>query len=219
MDKILDILNGWLTTAVSSGTLDVKQVLLFIFVAGPLVLIAWKIRGIISFVNEIKNSRINELQRLLDSHDLPNEISTCINDEIKRIIGYRISGISDIARQEILWRVFAENRNLIPVDFFKKFRTFLVIEGNILHFNKGLFYWIENGIYGLFSFQFLFLAILFIMLSIYRSEFIPYWGHLMLYFVALIMLLFFIIFVQMIPRKKECKLLNEILLTQHRAGP
>lgn len=31
MDKILDIVNGWLTSAVSSGALQIKQILLFIF--------------------------------------------------------------------------------------------------------------------------------------------------------------------------------------------
>jgi len=61
MDKILDIVNGWIATAVSSGALEIKQVLIFIFIAGPLALVIWKIRGIIAFVNEVRNSKLNEL--------------------------------------------------------------------------------------------------------------------------------------------------------------
>lgn len=78
MDKILDIVNGWLTAAVSSGALQVKQILLFIFIAGPLALVIWKIRGIIGLVNEVRNSKLNELQRLLDNHELPDEVHVCI---------------------------------------------------------------------------------------------------------------------------------------------
>ena len=70
MDKILDIVNGWIAAAVSSGALQTEQVLLFIFIAGPLALIIWKIRGIIEFFNEVRNSKLNELQHLLDSHKL-----------------------------------------------------------------------------------------------------------------------------------------------------
>lgn len=47
MDKILDIVNGWLTAAVSGGALQINQILLFIFIAGSLALVIWKIREII----------------------------------------------------------------------------------------------------------------------------------------------------------------------------
>ncbi|EHX2915782.1 hypothetical protein K3U48_003953, partial [Escherichia coli] len=53
MDKILDIVNGWITAAVASEVLQIKQILLFIFIAGPLALVIWKIREIINFVNEV----------------------------------------------------------------------------------------------------------------------------------------------------------------------
>lgn len=101
MGKILDIVNGWITAAVSSGALQMKQVLLFIFIAGPMALVIWKIRGIIAFVNEVRNSKLNELQRLLDSHELSDEVSICIKEDIKRITSYRMTGISDVASQKL----------------------------------------------------------------------------------------------------------------------
>ncbi|HAF7509389.1 TPA: hypothetical protein GNA48_000038 [Salmonella enterica subsp. houtenae serovar 21:z4,z23:-] len=214
MDKILDIVNGWITAAVSSGALQIQQVLLFIFIAGPLALIIWKIRGIIAFVNEVRNSKLNELQRLLDSHELSDELNICIKDDIERITCYRMTGISDVARQKKFLRLLVENRDLIPVSFFKKFRTFLLIKEGALVFKKGFSFWFENGIYILFSLQFLVLAILSLILSTYRHEQIPVWGHLILYSVAVVMFLFFIAFGRMVPRPKECKLLNKILRAQ-----
>ncbi|HCR9735337.1 TPA: hypothetical protein OPR14_000749 [Citrobacter koseri] len=215
MDKILDIVNGWLTAAVSSGALQIKQVLLFILIAGPLAIIIWRIRGIIAFVNEVRNSKLNELQRLLDSHELSDEVSICIKEEIKRITSYRMTGIADVARQKIVLRLLVENRDLIPAGFFKKFRTFLLIKDGTLVFKKGFSFWFENGMYGLFSLQFLLLAILSLILSTYRYEQIPVWGHFILYSVAVVMFLFFIAFGRMIPRPEECKLLSRILRIQY----
>lgn len=215
MDKILDIVNGWLTSAVSSGALQIKQVLIFIFIAGPLALVIWKIRGVVEFFNEVRNSKLNELQRLLDSHELSDEVSTCIKEDIKRITSYRMTGISDVASQKIILRLFVEHRNLISVDFFKKFRTFLLIEYGALVFKKGFSFWFENGIYALFSLQFLSLAVLSLTLSIYRHEYIPVWGYLILYTIAVITFLFSIAFGRMIPRPEECKLLNKILQAQY----
>ncbi|ECC1695040.1 hypothetical protein QF91_003628 [Salmonella enterica subsp. salamae] len=192
-----------------------KQVLLFILIAGPLALIIWKIRGIVAFVNEVRNSKLNELQRLLDSHELSDEVSICIKDDIERITSYRMTGIFDVARQKIILRLLVENRSLISVGFFKKFRTFLLIEDGSLIFKKGFSFWFENGMYVLFSLHFLLIAGLSLILSIYRHEQIPVWGHLILYSVAIVMFLFFIAFGRMIPRPEECKLLNKILQTQH----
>ncbi|EHJ7498772.1 hypothetical protein KBV55_003889, partial [Salmonella enterica] len=160
MDKILDIVNGWITAAVSSGTLQIKQILLFIFIAGPLALVIWKIRGIIAFLNDVRNSKLNELQRILDSYELSDELSICIKDDIERITCYRRTGIFDVARQKIILHLLVENRDLISVGFFKKFRTFLLIKDGTLVFKKGFSFWFENGIYALFSLQFLSLAIL-----------------------------------------------------------
>lgn len=214
MDKIVDIVNGWITAAVSSGALQLNQVLLFIFIAGPLALISWKIRGIIEFINEVKNSKLNELQRLLDNHELSNEVSSCIKKDIERIASYRMTGISDVASQKIILRLLAENKDLISAGFFKKFRSFLLVKDEVLIFNKGLSFWLENIIYALFSFQFLLFAIISLILSIYRHDQITVWGHLILYSVAVVMFLLFINFGRMIPRPEECKLLNKILQSQ-----
>ncbi|WP_373240601.1 hypothetical protein [Kluyvera ascorbata] len=215
MDKILDIVNGWITAAVSSGALQMKQVLLFIFIAGPMALVIWKIRGIIAFVNEVRNSKLNELQRLLDSHELSDEVRICIKEDIKRITSYRMTGISDVASQKNILRLFVENRDSISVGFFKKFRTFLLTKDGVLVFKKGFSFWFENGMYAFFSLHFLLIAALSLILSIYRHEQIPVWGHLILYSVAIIMFLFFIAFGKMIPRPEECDLLNKILQTQY----
>ncbi|MEB7537995.1 hypothetical protein NGC37_06660 [Pantoea anthophila] len=219
MDKILDILNGWLAAAVSNGALEIRQVLIFIFIAGPLAVIIWKIRGIIEFFNEVRNSKLNELQRLLDSHELSKEVKTCIKEEIQRITSYRMTGIFDVASQKIILQLFVKNRNIIPIGFFKKFRTFLLIKDGTLIFNKGCSFWFENGIYALFSLQFLSLAVLSLTLSIYRHENIPFWGHFILYAAAVIMFIFFIYFWRMIPQPGECKLLVKILQTQHDNRP
>ncbi|EBC6121607.1 hypothetical protein C5D91_01235 [Salmonella enterica] len=192
-----------------------KQVLLFILIAGPLAIIIWRIRGIIAFVNEVRNSKLNELQRLLDSHELSDEVSICIKEDIKRITSYRMTGIADVARQKIVLRLLVENRDLILAGFFKKFRTFLLIKDGTLVFKKGFSFWFENGMYGLFSLQFLLLAILSLILSTYRYEQIPVWGHFILYSVAVVIFLFFIAFGRMIPRPEECKLLSRILRIQY----
>lgn len=215
MDKIFDILNGWLVTAVSSGVIQVTQVLLFIAIISILALLFWKIRSITALFNTVRNSKINEYQRLLNEYELHEKDRECLNNEIKRIIRYRTSGISDVARQKIIWMLLDKNKDIIPINFFKKFRSFLEIENNLLVFKKGVLYWIEIGIYFFYSLQFLFLSILCIVLAVYRSEQIPVWGQLILYSGAGVTITFFIAYAKMIPRAKECTLLNEILNTQH----
>ena len=214
MDKIFDIVNGLLIAAVSSGKLQETQILLFILIVAPLALVVWKIRGVVTFINEVRNSKLNELQHLLDGHELPDEVNACIKNEIKRIIGYRMTGIADVAKQQIIWQLLERNSHLVSADFFKKFRSFLLIKDKVLVFKKGGSYWFENGMYGWLSCQFLLSAVLFMALSIYRYEQIPAWGHLVLYSVSIIMFLLFIAFANLIPRSKECSLLNEILQTQ-----
>ncbi|HBR7927446.1 TPA: hypothetical protein QH793_004628 [Klebsiella pneumoniae subsp. pneumoniae] len=215
MDKILDIVNGWIAAAVSSGALSITQVILFLFIAGPFALIIWRIRGVIEFVNEVRNSKLNELQRLLDSHDLSDEITICLKEDIERISCYRLTGIADVPSQKIILRLLVKNKGLIAAGFFKKFNAFLSVKDGVLMFNKGFSFWFFNVVHVLFSLQFISLSILSLILSIYRHEQIPVWGHLILYFVAVIMFLFFIAFTAMIPRPGECKLLNKILQMQH----
>lgn len=215
MDKIFDILNGWLVTAVSSGVIQVTQVLLFIAIISILALLFWKIRSITALFNAVRNSKINEYQRLLNEYELHEKDREFFNNEIKRIIRYRTSGISDVAKQKIVWILLDKNKDIISINFFKKFRSFLEIENNVLVFKKGFSYWIEIGIYSFYSLQFLFLSILCIVLAVYRSEQIPVWGQLILYSGAGVTITFFIAYAKLIPRAKECTLLNEILNTQH----
>lgn len=133
---ILEIVNGWFQEAVSKGSVEFIHVIIFIIIAGPLALLGWKIREIISFFQDVKNSKLNELQRVLGEHYLSKEIRTGVNNEIKRIITYRLTGISDLARQEIIWKLLMQNQKNIQLDFFKKFRSFLVIEEQRLVFKK-----------------------------------------------------------------------------------
>lgn len=170
---------------------------------------------VIEFVNEVRNSKLNELQRLLDSHDLSDEITICLKEDIERISCYRLTGIADVPSQKIILRLLVKNKGLIAAGFFKKFNAFLSVKDGVLMFNKGFSFWFFNVVHVLFSLQFISLSILSLILSIYRHEQIPVWGHLILYFVAVIMFLFFIAFTAMIPRPGECKLLNKILQMQH----
>lgn len=213
-NKILDIANGWINAAVSSGYIQIEQVIIFFLIAGPLALIIWKIREIIEFINEVKNSKLNELQHLLDSHEFPVEISTCIKEDFYRLVSYRLTGISDVACQKIILRLLITNRELIPVRFFKKFRTFLLVKDGTLIFKKGFSFWFEIMMYILFSIQFLSASILSLALSTYRYDQLSIWEHLICYSVAIIMFLFFISFARMIPLYGECKLLDKILLSQ-----
>ncbi|WP_041692133.1 hypothetical protein [Erwinia billingiae] len=206
-----DVINNLITFGLSSGKLDFTQVIIFIFIAGPLALVIWKIKGIFSFINDVRNSRINELQRILDSHKLPKEVRTGLNDEIERSVGYRITGISDVAKQKAIWQLYMQNRKLIKVVFFKKFRNFIFLENDHIIFKKGAFFWLENVLYGLFSLQFLVLSACSVFISLYRGEQYPIWGHALLYFAAVVFFLFFISFANIIPRPKECQLLEEIL--------
>ncbi|MFZ3620437.1 hypothetical protein ACOYA6_14435 [Leclercia barmai] len=215
MDKIFDILNGWLETAVSDGVIQVTQVLIFFPIISVLYLLIWRLHSIAALFKAVRNSRINEYQRLLNKYELNDKDRDCLNNEIKRIIRYRTSGISDVARQKIVWSLLHKNKDIIPINFFKKFRSFLHLENNVLVFKKGVPYWIENGIYLFYSLQFLFLSIICLVLAVYRSDQIPVWGQLILYLGAGVTVTFFIAYAKMIPRAKECTLLNEILNTQH----
>lgn len=209
--EVCDVINSLLTYVLSSGKLNSTQVIIFIFIAGPLALVIWKIKGIFSFINDVRNSRINELQRILDSHKLPEEVRTGLNDEIKRSVGYRITGISDVAKQKAIWQLYMQNRELIKVVFFKKFRNFIFLENDNIIFKKRTSFWLENMLYGLFSLQFLVLSACSVFISLYRGQQYPIWGHSLLYFAAVVLFLFFISFANIIPRPKECQLLEKIL--------
>lgn len=199
----------------SSGIIEIRQVFLFIFIVGPLALVVWKISAIIAFINHVRNSRTNELKRILESHDLSDEVRHGLKDEIERIVGYRITGISDVAIQKAIMQLYMLNRQSIQVGFFKKFRAFLVMENNELVFRTGRKFWIDNAILGLFSFQFLFISFSLLFLSLYKGQLIPLWVHFFLYLSAILLFLLFISFLQMIPRPKEYKLLKGMLQPQN----
>lgn len=215
---MMELVNEWFKEAVSKGSLELIHVIIFIIIAGPLALLVWKLKEIISFFQDVKNSKLNELQRILVDNNLPKEIRTGVKNEIKRIITFRLTGISDVARQGIIWKLLMQDQKNIQLDFFKKFRSFLVIEEQQLVFKKGVSYIIENLLYGFFSLQFLFLASMSVFLSIYRKNQIPIWGHCSLYFCAIFMFLFCIYFAKMIPLPKECGKLEEILQRQKKNG-
>lgn len=200
-----------LTLGISSGELNFTQVIIFLSIACPLALVIWKVKGIFTFFNDVRNSRVNELQRILNSHSLAEEVRTGLKEEIERSVGYRITGISDVAKQKAKWQLYMQNRVLIKVGFFKKFRNFLFLENDNLVFKKGTSFWLENVLYGLFSLQFLVLSACSVFISLYRGQQYPIWGHSLLYFAAVVLFLFFISFANIIPRPKECQLLEEIL--------
>ncbi|MBQ0266539.1 hypothetical protein MCL92_20795 [Providencia rettgeri] len=82
-------------------------------------------------------------------------------------------------------------------------------------FNKGLGFWFECFIYGLFSIQYLVLSFLFMALSIYKGESIEQSQHFILYAMSSLLLILFVNFFKMIPMPKECRLLSHILDTQN----
>ena len=214
MEKIIDMLNGLLTIAISSGMLSIKQGFFVVFAVGAIGISIWKIRNIISFFNDVRNSKINEYRRFLSDYNISRKDKDCINNEIIRIVRYRVSGISDIPRQKIVWSLLFENKEKISLSFFKKFRTHLEIKNNVLIFKKGKSFWIENAIYGFYSIQFLILSILSVAFSIYSGAKTPMLGHVSLHLGAVIMFVFFIAFANLITRPRECQLLSE-MLTSH----
>ncbi|STC83925.1 Uncharacterised protein [Edwardsiella hoshinae] len=48
-----------------------------------------------------------------------------------------MTGIADVAKQQIIWQLLERNSHLVSADFFKKFRSFLLIKDKVLVFKKG----------------------------------------------------------------------------------
>ncbi|MCU6277774.1 hypothetical protein [Enterobacter quasiroggenkampii] len=115
---MMELVNEWFKEAVSKGSLELIHVIIFIIIAGPLALLVWKLKEIISFFQDVKNSKLNELQRILVDNNLPKEIRTGVNNEIKRIITFRLTGISDVARQGIIWKLLMQNQKKHSIGFF-----------------------------------------------------------------------------------------------------
>lgn len=46
---MMELVNEWFKEAVSKGSLELIHVIIFIIIAGPLALLVWKLKEIISF--------------------------------------------------------------------------------------------------------------------------------------------------------------------------
>jgi len=212
--ELINILNKWLSISVDKGIFQIKQVVIIVFLAVPLGVVIWKIRGVINFFNEVKNSRLNELQRILNSYKLSSEMIFLIEEDIMRIINYRVTGISNVFIQKKILQLFGKNKNLISADFFKKFRPFLQIENDVVVFKKGIYFWFDNSMYILFALQLFLTAIFILSIPIYKSTDISDWESLVLCLMSIVMFLFSIGFWRMITKPAECKLLEKILQSQ-----
>ena len=77
---MMELVNEWFKEAVSKGSLELIHVIIFIIIAGPLALLVWKLKEIISFFQDVKNSKLNELQRILVDNNLPKELITRLKE-------------------------------------------------------------------------------------------------------------------------------------------
>lgn len=198
-----------------NSELSSLQAIIIVLFAVSIICLLYKIKEIIAFSNEIKNKKLNYYHWLLENYKLVNIDKKIIQTEISRIIRYRMSGIKDVARQSVIFRLIYQNQELISPGFFKKFRTFLVMKDGVIIFNKGLGFIFECFMYGLFSVQYLLVAFSFIALSIYKGDALSLWRHLTLYTMIAILFIMFIYFVRLIPSPKECRLLSEVLRKQN----
>ncbi|WP_431222123.1 hypothetical protein ACQ86O_17280 [Serratia sp. L9] len=200
---------------IDNGDLSSLQAVFIVFLAASLIFLLYKIKEVISFFNEIRNKNLNYYHWMLENYRLIKIDKKIIKTEMSRIIRYRMSGIQDVARQSIIFRLIYKNKELISPDFFKKFRNFLVMKDGVIIFNKGLGFRLECFMYGLFSVQYLLVAFSFMALSIYKGDSLSLWKHLILYSMSIILFMFFVAFWKMIPSPKECRLLSEILQKQN----
>lgn len=210
-----DIFNYLFQSVLSSGLLTLRQLIIIMCFFIPVGAVVWKIRNILSFFNEVRNSKLKELKYLKDEYDLSDEIKSCIKEDIERLVTYRLTGIHDIPRQKIILRLLLVNKNKIPIDFFNKFKSYLVVKDGVLYFNKGLSFYIERIMYSLFSLQSLFISIF----SVYSLE--VHWHDpnflckkTLLSIIAIAMFVSFIIFTRVIVGMFKIKLLGDILKSQ-----
>lgn len=209
-----DLFNYLFQFVLSSGLLTLKQFIIICFFI-PIVAVVWKIRSILCFFNEVRNSKLKELKYLKDEYDLSGEIKSCIKEEIERLVTYRLTGIHDIPRQKIILRLLLLNKNKIHIDFFNKFKSYLVVKDGVLYFNKGFSFYVERIMYVLFSLQFLSMSMFCVYLiegHWHDSSFL--WKKALLSVIAIVMFLFFIIFIRIIIGMSRSKLLENILNAQ-----
>lgn len=217
--RILDFIFGMIIGMASNEELSSAQAIFILLLAASLLTCLWKIKEIIEFFKGIKNAKLDEYNRMLENYPLPDIDKDILELGILNIIRYRISGISDVAMQSVVFRLLSEEKNLISPSFFKKFRTFLSMKDGVIIFTKGLGFRFECILYGFLSVQYLLLAFLFMTLSIYKGDTISLWQHLILYIMIAMLFIMFIAFGKMIPLPKECRLMSEILQKQNIPPP
>lgn len=128
----------------SSGELSQWQVF-FIFLLSMLLLVAFfRTKTILGFVNGMKNSRLNELKSLYYFLDKDSIEARGINKEIDKIVRYRVCGVSDVATQNLIFKLSEKNSDVIAPSFFKKYHIWIGIENGALIFKQGAMFWIDS---------------------------------------------------------------------------
>ncbi len=215
LSKVLDFIFVTLSGMTDNGELSSMQAV-FIVLFSSLVLMAFfRAKDIFGIINNTKNAKLDGYNYILKNYELNSTNSKCIKDDISRIIRYRLSGISDVARQRVIFKLISLNNEVISPGFFKKFRTFLEFKDGLLIFNKGIGFRLECLMYFLFSFQYLLIAISFVAISLYKGNSILAWEHWLLYVMALLLFMMFIAFGKIIPTPKECLLIEDFLQLQY----
>lgn len=198
----------------SSGELSQWQVF-FIFILSVLLLIVFlRAKTILGFVKGMKNSRLDELKCLYRFLDKDSIEARCINIEIDKIVRYRVCGVSDVATQNLIFKLSDKNSDIISPSFFKKYRLWIENNDGVLIFKQGVMYWIECAIFAVFALQYIALALLFFFISIYLGDALVLWKHILIYTMAIILIVMFGSFWKMVPTRKECHLLKDVLSKQ-----
>ncbi|EMB1378504.1 hypothetical protein ACI2Q1_000809 [Salmonella enterica subsp. enterica] len=177
-----------------------------------------KIGKIFVFFKNIKDSKINRLEKMLSNTHLEQDDIDNIKRSIKSILRYRITGIRDVERQYIVNDLISRNYKLISSDFFRKFRGYLIVKNGRMIFKKDWGYYFEINFYRFFAFQYLIMALLMVSLSIHRGAAIGIHAHIILWLIAGLFIFMLQAFAALIPTRKECELLENVLKTQSGTG-
>ncbi|WP_199637996.1 hypothetical protein JEM67_03335 [Serratia sp. PAMC26656] len=198
----------------SSGELSQWQVFFTFFSSVLLLVIFLRIKTILGFMRNMKNSRFDELKYLYQFSDEKSIEARCINIEINKIVRYRVCGVSDVATQNLIFKVSEKNSDVIAPSFFKKYRLWIESKDGFLIFKQGAMYWIECTIFVVFALQYIMFAFLFLFYSIYFGDALALWKHVLIYTMAVILIIMFDSFWKMVPTRKECHLLKDVLSKQ-----
>lgn len=209
-EGVFSILADAVNKLIENGELSSWHIVL----ASMVMVFFWKIRSVISFVKGFIDGGLVELNRLAKNKHLESSDIDNISFSIRNVIRYRVTGIKDVERQCIVNSLLSSNRHLIAPDFFKKFRNYLVAkEGELIFIKKWAFYF-ECNFYRLFMIQYLMVAIFMGGISFYRGNEINIYAHIILWVMVGLSLVMLHVFSKMLPTKKECKLLEQILKKQ-----